>query len=189
MYQMNPNSVRLTGTTCHRSAILRHGGFTLLELMITITVAGILMVIAVPSFQHAISSTNLSGAHNDLVAALRYARSEAITRNGDVEIIANGNWHDGWTVQVPASGGNPVEVLRTHAALDGAYEITAFDSNGNNPASIDFQAHFDANPDPSVCFTLKDTNDYSDERCLRVSPSRSVHSVPADATGKCPTSC
>lgn len=56
-------------------------GFTLLELLITIAVLGILLGIAVPSFQSSLTNSRLTTAANDLVGALQAARSEAIKRN------------------------------------------------------------------------------------------------------------
>lgn len=55
-------------------------GFSLLELMITITVAAILLAIAVPSFRDAIHRNEVSAASNNLLASLAYARTEAIDR-------------------------------------------------------------------------------------------------------------
>jgi type IV fimbrial biogenesis protein FimT len=58
----------------------RQHGFSLLELMTTITVAAILLVIAVPSFRDVIHRNQVSSASNEILASLAYARTEAITR-------------------------------------------------------------------------------------------------------------
>ncbi|OOG64889.1 hypothetical protein B0E46_05720 [Rhodanobacter sp. B04] len=58
----------------------RQQGFSLLELMITITVAAILLAVAVPSFRDVIHRNQVSSASNALLASLAYARTEAITR-------------------------------------------------------------------------------------------------------------
>lgn len=61
-------------------------GFTLLELMVTLAVASILAVIALPSFRDLLRKNQVSSANNALLADLSYARSEAITRGNIVSI-------------------------------------------------------------------------------------------------------
>ncbi len=90
MYPFGANHLR--GTTLWRKA---DGGFTLVELMVTIFVAAILMAIAVPSFKHIIASSRLTTVSNSLVDALNTARMEAIKRNSDTQFCANaGNGDD-----------------------------------------------------------------------------------------------
>lgn len=82
-------------------AITRHRavGFTLIELMVTVAVAVILAMVAVPSFRQFILNQRLKNASYDLVSALTLARSEAITRNASVNLIAiGGSWAGGWCV-------------------------------------------------------------------------------------------
>ena len=68
----------------------RSQGFTLLELMITVAVAGILLGIAIPSFNQAIISNKLTTTSNNLVYALTMARSESIKRNAQINIATDG---------------------------------------------------------------------------------------------------
>jgi type IV fimbrial biogenesis protein FimT len=62
-------------------ALRPEAGFTMIELMITIMVGAILMAIAVPSFQSMIAGNRLTTQANDLIGAINYARSEAISHN------------------------------------------------------------------------------------------------------------
>ena len=59
----------------------RAGGFSLMELMFTIAVAGILAAVAVPSFRTMMASNRLVTQANEIVGAVQFARSQAITRN------------------------------------------------------------------------------------------------------------
>ncbi|NJA06805.1 pilus assembly protein FimT [Methylococcaceae bacterium WWC4] len=81
----------------------------MIELMITLTIAGILSAIAIPSFISAVRNSRLTGATNQFVAALNYARSEAIKRGQYVVVRKTGtNWESGWQtfVDVDRSGSN-----------------------------------------------------------------------------------
>lgn len=82
-------------------------GFTLIELMITIAIAGILLGVAIPSFTDTIASNRLTANANELVTALNLARSEAIKRGVRVTLckssnasscVSSGNWFQGWIV-------------------------------------------------------------------------------------------
>lgn len=64
-------------------------GFTLVELMVTLAVAVILMVIAVPSFKNIILSNKLTTTANDVVSALNFARTEAVKRNGNTQFCSD----------------------------------------------------------------------------------------------------
>lgn len=82
-------------------------GYSLIELMVTLALAGILMGVAVPSFTAVIDSNRLTTDANDLVTAINLARSEAIKRNLRVTLCksangsscnANNNWSQGWII-------------------------------------------------------------------------------------------
>lgn len=59
-------------------------GFTLIELMVTLVIAGILLSIAIPSFQNLVVDSRLNAAASDLADAVRLGRSEALKRNRPV---------------------------------------------------------------------------------------------------------
>jgi type IV fimbrial biogenesis protein FimT len=86
-------------------------GFTILELMVVVTIAAILMGIAIPSFMEAIRSNRLTTYANELVTALNLARSEAVKRGVNVTVRrvdnlsstnlgVGANWENGWDVFV-----------------------------------------------------------------------------------------
>ncbi|TAN08557.1 MAG: prepilin-type N-terminal cleavage/methylation domain-containing protein [Rhodanobacteraceae bacterium] len=64
-------------------------GFTLVELMITLAIGAILLMIAVPSFQHLILSNRLTTSANALADALNTARMDAIKLNADTQFCGS----------------------------------------------------------------------------------------------------
>ena len=101
-------------------------GFTLIELMVTITILAILLGWAVPSFNNAALSSKLTGFANDLVASTQIARSEAIKRNAAITLCASSNgttcatsggWEVGWILL------RGTTVLQRHQALPTEFRI------------------------------------------------------------------
>ena len=79
-------------------------GFTLLELVITVALIGLLAAIGIPSFKGSLRSNRLTTSANEFISAINLARSEAIKRNQSVSIRKSStNWEDGWNVLVGAS--------------------------------------------------------------------------------------
>jgi type IV fimbrial biogenesis protein FimT len=82
----------------------RLAGYTLVELMIIVTVLGILLSVATPSFIGVMANTRMKGAASDLHMALLKARSEAVKRNASVSVTQKtGGWTNGWQVAVGAT--------------------------------------------------------------------------------------
>jgi len=61
-------------------------GMSLLELLIAITLIGILAAISIPSYQKYLQLQKLAGTTENLYFTLQYARSEAIKRNTNVYV-------------------------------------------------------------------------------------------------------
>jgi len=92
----------------------KHSGFTLIELIITLAIVGILLMVGVPSLKNFMQRNQLIATSNELLSALHVARSEAIKLNRRVKVCeskngtsctnpATGNWRNGWIVFVDAN--------------------------------------------------------------------------------------
>lgn len=84
------------------SALRRNAGFTLIELMVTVAIAAVLLVVAVPSFVSYQRSSELTSVANSFVAGVNAARGEAMKRGMNAMLVpASGtSWSSGWTVFV-----------------------------------------------------------------------------------------
>jgi len=83
----------------------RDQGFTLVELLMTITIFVVLTLIALPYLGTFIQSQRVKNVAMDLNSSVSFARSEAIKRNAQIDIVANAaGWSSGWKVQ--AAGTN-----------------------------------------------------------------------------------
>jgi type IV fimbrial biogenesis protein FimT len=117
------NTLDTTSVTPHRPpnrAGERHAariaGFTLIEILMTIAVAGIIVVLAMPSFRYVTVSNRIAGEINGLLGDLQFARAEAIKEGQTVTVCVSAagktcdgttTWQNGWIVFQ-----NPANVLR-----------------------------------------------------------------------------
>ena len=70
---------------------VRVGGFTMIELMVVLSVVAILLVAAVPSFESAVNSNRLAATANEMIASLQTARMEAMRRNRRAVVCFSAN--------------------------------------------------------------------------------------------------
>jgi type IV fimbrial biogenesis protein FimT len=126
-------------------------GFTLAEVLITVTIAALLGAIAAPRFSELIRDTRFTTEANNIVAALNLARSEAAKRGGVARLDSDAGssvWGSGWTLWVDqdANGAragigtatditDDTETLRVGERLKSPLTLTA----AGNVASVQYQ--------------------------------------------------
>jgi len=133
----------------HTLANTLQRGLSLIELLVTMSIAVILLTIGVPSFVDFVTSSSATSYINDLITDINYARSEAITRGMRVVVCkgptasncTTGQWREGWKVFVDCNNnnvqnttaacpdwdndgfGDAEPVLRVHGALPAGWTL------------------------------------------------------------------
>lgn len=148
----------------------RATGFTLIEMLVVLSVVAILAAIAAPSFRSFIVGQRLKTASYDIAYTLIYARSEAIKRNLPVSMTpASTGWQDGWTVAVGTTTLSKHEPF-ANLALTGPTTNVTYNSNGRLASTV---TSFNINSaDGSVTVT---------PRCVAIDLS----GLPSSQTGAC----
>lgn len=122
-------------------------GFTLMELMITVAVVGIVASLGVPSFQNMLNENRVTSLANELAASLNIARSEAIKRGTRVSVCKSANvsstsptcsttanWQNGWLIFVDSG---------TKGTFDGSDIRLKVGQPSNSSAVITFNNNSD----------------------------------------------
>jgi type IV fimbrial biogenesis protein FimT len=108
--------------------------FTLLELMVTLSIFAILVGFAVPSFNKQISSSRSNALAEDFLSAFNYARTQSVALGKKVTVCAanatatdcSTNWNAGWIVFIDSAASDttkppliskPADILRKWGSL------------------------------------------------------------------------
>ena len=97
---------------------MRARGFTLMELLITVTIVAILASFAMPSMIDLIQGAAVRTAASDLYASLLQARSEAVKARASATVAPIGTgWASGWTVKVGTATSAQTAALKSGVAV------------------------------------------------------------------------
>lgn len=120
------------------SSSKRSQGFSLVELMVAITILGVLLAIALPGFQSFVTSNRLTAQINELVGDLSLARNESSTRGRNVNVCiaasatacatSGTDWAGGRLIWVDTNGNGALdsgnsEIIKYTAPLEGGVSL------------------------------------------------------------------
>lgn len=84
---------------------MRQHGFSLIELLMGLTIVGIVLHLVSPAFAAVTESNYREAAARSIFSGIRTARTEAITRNQTIVIHSiNNDWAKGWRMILDVSG-------------------------------------------------------------------------------------
>lgn len=131
-------------------------GFTLVELLMTLSVASIVLTVGVPNYRGFVQDSLLVAQSNSFHSAITLTKSEAIKRSRRVTLCPSTNgtsctggtvWSNGWIIFTNPNGNVVVdageEILQVGAAfpggntLSGGQQRISFTSNGFSMGSND----------------------------------------------------
>jgi len=125
---------------------MKSHGFTLLELMVTLTIASIMMSIAFPAMSNFIQDGRLTSQANEFVQAVRATRAEAIKRQVNIDLKQKaGGWKNGWEVQDNVAGAGKLKEWYGNKgvnATSSTANILTFRASGVRTQTTDFVMKF-----------------------------------------------
>ena len=159
-------------------------GITFIELLLTVVLIAVVAALATPSMLSFIQRNSVLAVSSDLVADLRYARSEAIRRNAAVTLCASSDqqncagdsaWENGWIVNVDLNE-NDTMVLRVRDLAESTATIT---TAGDIEDTLTFNGRGEVVVNgatfSSGAFTVCEGGNADAAARLVVGPSGSVH--------------
>jgi len=153
-------------------------GVTLAEMLVAITIMGIILIIAAPNYRIFVMDNRQATAINEFIGFLNFARSEATKRGSVVRICRSADglvcsgagvqWEDGWMVYQDTDdddtrdAGEPI--LKVKAALNDSLQMRG---NGNAFSRVRFNARGFA-PGYASSFTFCDVRGDSDVKSIAI---------------------
>jgi type IV fimbrial biogenesis protein FimT len=149
-------------------------GFTSVELLTVVSVLAVVTAIAAPAMRSFTTSQRVKAASMDLGASLVMARSEALKRNMNVQLVRTGtDWNQGWQVKTVSTSA----VLGTQNAMNTAVSFSGM------PDSIVFNAMGRVStPATAVRVQIAASDGSTAVRCVTVAPSGQARA----SMGACP---
>lgn len=153
----------------------RSAGVTLIELMVSIALLGVLLAIGVPSFQSFIESSRIRSATSALEGALKLARGEAVKRNSEVLVcrrVSDTNCQDGttWAAGVLIFDTESAQILKIVPPFSKGVAFqqapasgVTFEGSGMADSAVSFRLTLDGSCETVI--SVSNTGSVSEDNC------------------------
>jgi type IV fimbrial biogenesis protein FimT len=171
------------------NGITRAAGYTLIELLMTMSVAAIVAMIGVPSFRYVTNSNRIAGEINGLVGDLQLARAEAIKEGRNVTVCVSNTagtgcstaptWQSGWMVFSDPTNVGTYDTGETLLRVQSTFTNLDTFQASNNVSAITFNREgYAAGIAIGTLITLHDsTGTTAWTRCLSINMSGMMSSM------------
>jgi len=140
------------------------GGFSIIELLVVISVLGLLSALAIPGFRDLMARYQTSTVANEIVGVLTSARMESIRRGGSVVIqkkttgtnscSTNQEWSCGLILWTDTNHNGILDVGEQLKELDIPARVVVRNMSGSSPSSMTFNRWGNANGINALHFRL-----------------------------------
>jgi type IV fimbrial biogenesis protein FimT len=166
----------------------RNAGFTLFELIVVITIVGILTAVGTPTFKYVTASNRIAAEVNGLLGDMQYARSLAVKEGQSVTVCASTDgtscsganaWASGWIVFMDPNTNQTHDagetIMRMQPSFPGGDSFTGGGTPAFTYATFNRMGYAPTGQAAVINISLHDsTNNTQWTRCLAVNLIGSV---------------
>jgi len=166
-------------------------GFTLLEILVVLSITAIIVAFATPSFMNIMANNRVAAASSELLLTLNMAKNEAI-KTGQSTILCkssdasqcdiNTTWNTGWLLFNDLNNDRQVDdgdkIIRTHGTVETSLNFNFYTGN-----YVRFNSSGQLNENGRFCFN----NAYRPEnsRAVIITQTGRIRTEVRDSTNNC----